>query len=178
MDLTERTVESKTLFDGIIVTLKVDQAQLPDGKVATREVVEHPGGVAILALDEENNVTLVQQYRYPFHQVLLELPAGKLDAGEDHRPAAIRELSEETGLEAGELTYLGHIYASPGFCDEALHMYLARDLTRARQHLDEDEFLDVVTMPFDTLVEQVMSGEITDAKTVATVLKVKTLLGR
>lgn len=178
MDLTERTVESKTLFDGVIVTLKVDQAQLPDGKVATREVVEHPGGVAILALDEENNVTLVQQYRYPFHQVLLELPAGKLDAGEDHRPAAIRELSEETGLEAGELTYLGHIYASPGFCDEALHMYLARDLTRARQHLDEDEFLDVVTMPFDTLVEQVMSGEITDAKTVATVLKVKTLLGR
>ena len=178
MDLTERTVESKTLFDGIIVTLKVDQAQLPDGKVATREVVEHPGGVAILALDEENNVTLVQQYRYPFHQVLLELPAGKLDAGEDHRPAALRELSEETGLEAGELTYLGHIYASPGFCDEALHMYLARDLTRARQHLDEDEFLDVVTMPFDTLVEQVMSGEITDAKTVATVLKVKTLLGR
>lgn len=93
-------------------------------------------------------------------------------------PAALRELSEETGLEAGELTYLGHIYASPGFCDEALHMYLARDLTRARQHLDEDEFLDVVTMPFDTLVEQVMSGEITDAKTVATVLKVKTLLGR
>ena len=178
MDLTERTVESKTLFDGVIVTLKVDQAQLPDGKVATREVVEHPGGVAILALDEENNVTLVQQYRYPFHQVLLELPAGKLDAGEDHRPAALRELSEETGLEAGELTYLGHIYASPGFCDEALHMYLARDLTRARQHLDEDEFLDVVTMPFDTLVEQVMSGEITDAKTVATVLKVKTLLGR
>lgn len=178
MDLTERTVESKTLFDGVIVTLKVDKAQLPDGKVATREVVEHPGGVAILALDEKNNVTLVQQYRYPFHQVLLELPAGKLDAGEDHRPAAIRELSEETGLEAGELTYLGHIYASPGFCDEALHMYLARDLTRARQHLDEDEFLDVVTMPFDTLVEQVMSGEITDAKTVATVLKVKTLLGR
>ena len=110
--------------------------------------------------------------------LLLELPAGKLDPGEDHRPAALRELSEETGLEAGELTYLGHIYASPGFCDEALHMYLARDLTRARQHLDEDEFLDVVTMPFDTLVEQVMSGEITDAKTVATVLKVKTLLGR
>lgn len=178
MDLTERTVESKTLFDGVIVTLKVDQALLPDGKTAVREVVEHPGGVAILALDEENNVTLVQQYRYPFHQVLLELPAGKLDPAEDHRVAAARELSEETGLEAGELTYLGHIYASPGFCDEALHMYLARDLTRARQHLDEDEFLDVVTMPFDTLVEQVMSGEITDAKTVATVLKVKTLLGR
>ena len=176
MDLTERTIESKTMFQGRIITVLLDTAGLPDGGTAQREVVLHPGGVAVLALDEADNVALVRQYRYPLQG--LELPAGKLDPGEDHRPAALRELSEETGLEAGELTYLGHIYASPGFCDEALHMYLARDLTRARQHLDEDEFLDVVTMPFDTLVEQVMSGEITDAKTVATVLKVKTLLGR
>ena len=174
MDLTERTIESKTMFQGRIITVLLDTAGLPDGGTAQREVVLHPGGVAVLALDEADNVALVRQYRYPLHGLLLELPAGKLDPGEDHRPAALRELSEETGLEAGELTYLGHIYASPGFCDEALHMYL----TRARQHLDEDEFLDVVTMPFDTLVEQVMSGEITDAKTVATVLKVKTLLGR
>ena len=157
MDLTERTVESKTLFDGIIVTLKVDQAQLPDGKVATREVVEHPGGVAILALDEENNVTLVQQYRYPFHQVLLELPAGS--------------------LEAGELTYLGCLLASPGFCTERLHMYLARDLRKKESHPDEDEFLNVITMPFQQLLEQVMDGTVEDAKTVATVLKTKVLLG-
>ena len=176
MDLTERTVESKTLFDGIIVKLKVDQARLPDGKVAAREVVEHPGGVAVLALDEENNVTLVQQYRYPFHQVLLELPAGKLDAGEDHRPAAVRELSEETGLEAEELTYLGCLLASPGFCTERLHMYLARDLRRRASHPDEDEFLNVITMPFEELVRQVMDGTIEDAKTVATTLKVKALL--
>ena len=162
MDLTERTIESKTMFQGRIITVLLDTAGLPDGGTAQREVVLHPGGVAVLALDEADNVALVRQYRYPLHGLLLELPAGKLDPGEDHRPAALRELSEETGLEAGELTYLGHIYASPGFCDEALHMYLARDLTRARQHLDEDEFLDVVTMPFDTLVEQVMSGEITD----------------
>ena len=177
MDLTERTVESKTLFDGIIVKLKVDQARLPDGKVAAREVVEHPGGVAVLALDEENNVTLVQQYRYPFHQVLLELPAGKLDAGEDHRPAAVRELSEETGLEAEELTYLGCLLASPGFCTERLHMYLARGLSRKESHPDEDEFLNVVTMPFQQLLGQVMDGTIEDAKTVATVLKTKVLLG-
>ena len=157
MDLTERTVESKTLFDGVIVTLKVDQAQLPDGKVATREVVEHPGGVAILAL--------------------VELPAGKLDAGEDHRPAAIRELSEETGLEAGELTYLGCLLASPGFCTERLHMYLARDLRKKESHPDEDEFLNVITMPFQQLLEQVMDGTVEDAKTVATVLKTKVLLG-
>ena len=178
MDLTERTIESKTMFQGRIITVLLDTAGLPDGGTAQREVVLHPGGVAVLALDEADNVALVRQYRYPLHGLLLELPAGKLDPGEDHRPAALRELSEETGVEAGELTYVAQNYASPVSCDEALHMYRGRHLTRARQHLDEDEFLDVVTMPFDTLVEQVMSGEITDAKTVATVLKVKTLLGR
>ena len=177
MDLTERTVESRTVYQGRIVTLLVDQAELPDGKRAQREVVLHPGGVAILALVRENQVTLVQQYRYPFHQLLLELPAGKLDEGEDHRLAAARELSEETGLEAGEMTYLGCLLASPGFCTEDLHMYLARGLTRKGQHLDEDEFLDVVTMPFEELVGQVMDGTITDAKTVAATLKVKVLLG-
>ena len=104
MDLTERKVSGETVFKGRIVRVTVDQARLPDGKLAVREVVYHPGGVAILPLDENNNVTLVRQYRYPIGQLLLELPAGKLDPGEDHRPAAARELSEETGLEAGELT--------------------------------------------------------------------------
>ena len=177
MDLTERMVESKTIFEGHIIKVTLDQAMLPDGKLASREVVYHPGGVAVLALDEENRVTLVRQYRYPLHGLLLELPAGKLDPGEDHRPAALRELSEETGLEAEEWTYLGYMLASPGFCDEALHMYLARGLRRKEQHLDEDEFLDVVTMSFQQLVDQVMDGSITDAKTIATTLKVKTLLG-
>lgn len=178
MKLFEKTLTSETKFEGRIIKVLRDTVELENGKTSAREVVCHNGGVCVAALTEQNEVLLVRQFRYPYKEVLLELPAGKLDPGEDHRPAALRELSEETGLEAGELTYLGHIYASPGFCDEALHMYLARDLTRARQHLDEDEFLDVVTMPFDTLVEQVMSGEITDAKTVAAVLKVKTLLGR
>lgn len=177
MDLTERTVESRTIFEGKIIKVTLDQAELPNGGLAAREVVYHPGGVAILALDAENRVALVRQYRYPIRQLLLELPAGKLDAGEDHRLAAARELSEETGLEAEEFTYLGHILASPGFSDEALHMYLARGLTQKKQHLDEDEFLNVVTMPFDELARQVMDGTITDAKTVATVLKVKVLLG-
>lgn len=179
MDLTEKKVSSQTIYRGKIVTLTVDQARLPDGTLALREVVYHPGGVAILALDQDNTVTLVRQYRYPIGQLLLELPAGKLDHGaeEDRLLGARRELSEETGLEAEEWTYLGYTLASPGFCDEALHMYLARGLRRAEQHLDEDEFLDVVTMPFDRLVEQVMDGTITDAKTVSTTLKVKTLLG-
>ena len=179
MKLTERRVSSQTIFEGHIIKVTLDQAELPDGSLATREVVYHPGGVAVLALDEDRTVYLVNQYRYPIQQQLLELPAGKLDHGaeEDRLLGAQRELSEETGLEASEWTYLGYTLASPGFCDEALHMYLARGLTRKKQHLDEDEFLDVVTMPFDRLVEQVMDGTITDGKTVSTTLKVKVLLG-
>lgn len=178
MDLTERMESSQTIFEGHIVKLTVDQVRLPDGNPAQREVVYHPGGVAVLALDGEDRVYLVRQYRYPIRKLLLELPAGKLDHGqEDPIEGARRELAEETGLEAGEWTYLGHILASPGFCTEDLHMYLARELTRKEQHLDEDEFLDVVTMPFGELVGQVMDGAITDAKTVAATLKVKVLLG-
>ena len=178
MDLSEKMVSSQTIFEGKIIKVTLDQARLPDGTLAGREVVYHPGGVAVLALDEDNTVYLVRQYRYPIQQLLLELPAGKLDHGEEDRLlGAQRELSEETGLEAAEWTYLGYTLASPGFCDEALHMYLARGLTRKKQHLDEDEFLDVVTMPFDELVRQVMDGVITDGKTVSTTLKVKVLLG-
>lgn len=179
MDLTEQMVSSQTIFEGKIIKVTLDQARLPDGALAAREVVYHPGGVAVLALDKDNTVYLVKQFRYPIQKLLLELPAGKLDHGaeENRLLGAQRELSEETGLEASEWTYLGYTLASPGFCDEALHMYLARGLTRKSQHLDEDEFLDVVTMPFDQLVEQVMDGTITDGKTVSTTLKVKVLLG-
>ena len=179
MDLSEKMVSSRTIFEGKIIKVTLDQARLPDGTLAAREVVYHPGGVAVLALDEDNTVYLVNQYRYPIQRLLLELPAGKLDHGseEDTLLGAQRELSEETGLEASKWTYLGYTLASPGFCDEALHMYLARGLTRKKQHLDEDEFLDVVTMPFDQLVRQVMDGTITDSKTVSTTLKVKVLLG-
>lgn len=179
MDLTEKTLKSETIFEGKIMTILLDEAQLPNGKSAAREVCLHPGGVGVLPLDKDGTVTLVRQYRYPLHELLLEIPAGKLDHGaEDQDLAARRELSEETGLEAGELIYLGKIYASPGFCTEALHMYLARDLRQVDSHPDEDEFLDVVKMSFDQLLEQVMAGEITDAKTVATVLKTRLFLDR
>ena len=179
MELTERTVSSRTIFEGKIVKVTLDQAELPNGSLAAREVVYHPGGVAVLALDENGNVPLVRQFRYPIQRELLELPAGKLDHGpeEDRLLGARRELSEETGLEAEEWTYLGYMLASPGFCDEALHMYLARNLKQVGQHLDEDEFLNVEWMSFEELVRQVMDGTITDAKTVATALKVKVLLG-
>ena len=179
MDLTEKTVSKRTVYEGRILRLRVDEALLPNGKTATREVIEHPGGVCVAALTENDELLFVRQFRYPYGELLLELPAGKLDHGtaEDHLLGAQRELSEETGLEAEEFTYLGCILASPGYSDEVLHMYLARKLTKKEQHPDEDEFLDVVTMPFDQLVGQVMNGTITDAKTVAATLKTKVLLG-
>ena len=177
MDLDERKVHSETVFDGKIIKVKLDQAELPNGDLASREVVEHPGGVCVLALGEDHNVTLVRQFRYSIQQQLLELPAGKLEYGEDHASAAARELSEETGLEAEEWTYLGYMLPTPAYCTEKIHMYLARRLKRLKQHLDEDEFLDVLAMPFETLVKKVMDNTITDGKTAAAALKTKVLLG-
>ena len=177
MELKEQTVSSQTVFEGKIITVKLDKAILPNGVQASREVVEHPGGVCVLALQADGTVPLVRQFRYPMGEVVLELPAGKLEYGEEPRPAAIRELGEEVGLEPGELVDLGFVYVSPGFCTERLYMYLARDMKSVPVHPDEDEFLEIVHLPFDQLVEQVMSGQIMDAKTVATVLKTKVLLG-
>ena len=177
MELTEKTVESRVLFSGKIITVRLDQAELPNGRLAAREVVEHPGGVAVLPLFDDGTVPLVRQFRYPFGEVVTELPAGKLERGEDHRLAALRELEEEVGVTCGKLTYLGCLYLSPGFSTEVLHMYLAQELKQGACHPDDDEFLEVERIPFSQLTDQVMSGEITDAKTVALVLKVKQLLG-
>ena len=176
MELWEKTVESETLFDGKIVTLKLDKAQLVNGRIARREVVEHPGGVAVLPLFDDGTVSIVRQFRYPFQAVVTELPAGKLEKGEDHRPAALRELEEEVGVTCGRLTYLGCLYLSPGYSTEVLHMYLARDLKEGDSQPEDGEFLEAERVPFTRLLEQVMSGEIVDAKTVALVLKVRQLL--
>ena len=177
MELFEKTLDSRPVFSGRIIQVRVDQVSLPNGRAASREVVEHPGGVAVLALFDDGTVPVVRQFRYPFREVVTELPAGKLERGEDPRPAALRELEEEVGVACGELTDLGKLYLSPGFSTEVLHMYLARDLRQGTCHPDEDEFLEVERVPFARLAEQVLSGEITDAKTVALVLKVKLLLG-
>lgn len=176
MDLTEKTLSSEKIFDGRIIHVRRDAIRLPDGGEATREVVDHPGGVCILALDGENRALLVSQYRYPYGKVLREVPAGKLEYGEDPTEAAIRELKEETGATAGDFRPLGELYPSPGYCGEIIRMYLARDLTFGETHLDEDEFLNLERIPFGELVEQVLSGEIKDAKTIAVVLKGKLLL--
>ncbi|MGN1004814.1 MAG: NUDIX domain-containing protein [Oscillospiraceae bacterium] len=178
MELTERTVEHTRPYEGVIVQVDLDEALLPNGRTAKREVVNHPGGVAVLPLNDDGTVTVVRQYRYPFSRGLTEIPAGKLDPGEEPRTGALRELKEEIGAQAGELIDLGEIYPSPGFCREVLYLYLARGLTYGDCCPDEDEFLEMSRIPFDRLAEQVMSGEIRDGKTVAAVLKAKVLLNR
>lgn len=177
MELTEKTLSSQTMFDGRIIHVRRDVIELPNGKEAFREVVDHPGGVCVLALDGEGRVLIVSQYRYPYNKVLREIPAGKLERGEDPREAAIRELREETGAAAGRFESLGELYPSPGYCGEIIRMYLARDLTFGVTDLDEDEFLNLERVPFEALVQQVLSGEVRDAKTIAAVLKAKVLLG-
>lgn len=176
MELTEKTLSSERIFDGVILHVRRDQVELPSGGRSFREVVDHPGGVCVLALDGQGRALLVSQYRYPYGRVLREVPAGKLEYGEDPRAAALRELREETGAIPGEFRPLGELYPSPGYCGEIIRMYLARDLTFGETDLDEDEFLNLERVPFEELVEQVMAGEIRDAKTIAAVLKTKLLL--
>jgi len=178
MDLTEKTLTSEEIYRGKIVTVCRDTVSLPNGKTAVREVVKHPGGVGILAIDDKDCVPMVTQYRYCMGRTLLEIPAGKREAGEDPFTTAIRELKEEVGAAAREWLPLGSLIASPGCYNEVLYLYLARGLDFGDTHFDEDEFLDLERIPFEELVHRVMDGEIQDAKTVAAVLKAKVLLGR
>ena len=178
MDLTEKTVRREDIFQGRILNVHVDTVELPNGRQSTREVVEHPGGVGILAIDDRDNVVLVSQYRYVFKKMLLEIPAGKLEPGEDPAAAALRELHEETGSSPQEFIPMGRLLASPGCYGEVLWLFLAKGLSQGRPEPDEDEFLSVERIPFDQLVHRVATGEIEDAKTVAAVLKAKVLLGR
>lgn len=172
----EKTLSSKEIFDGKVVKLYIDEVELDNGAKATREYVKHPGGVCVLPIDDEGNVYMVRQFRYPFKTALYELPAGKLEYGEDHRQCGIRELKEETGAAADRFEYLGCIYPTVAYDTEVIHMYLARGLSFGEQSLDEGEFLDVVKLPFDEVFEMAMRGELPDAKTLAAVLKARFIL--
>ena len=175
MPHTETKLESKEIFNGRVIRVTVDKVQLEDGSTSTREIVEHPGGVGILALEADGTVLLVRQYRYAFGRTLLEIPAGKREPGEEPFVTARRELREETGAIAESWTPLGSLIASPGCYDEVLYLYLAQDLHYGATDPDEDEFLAVERMPLDQLARLCLEGEVTDAKTVCAVLKAKLL---
>lgn len=172
----EDRVSSKTIFEGKVITLTLDEARLENGKIATREVVHHGGGAAVVALNDKGEVALVRQYRYAVARQLVELPAGKIEAGEDPRETALRELGEEAGVAAAHFTAFGSVLPTCAYCTEEIYIYLATGLSRVERNLDEDEFLDVFWLPLDEAVEQVMDGRIIDAKTCSGLLRAKLLL--
>ena len=175
-ELTEVQVSSEEIYNGKIVHLFRDAVRLPNGKLATREVMRHPGAAAVVPLTRDGNVVLVRQYRYPFAQVMLEIPAGKLDPGEDPLACARRELTEETGYEAEEFVSLGVFYPSVAVMDEKIHLYLARGLTFRAANPDADEFLNVEQRPLKELVDLILQGGVPDGKTQSAVLKAWYLL--
>lgn len=168
MNLTEKTVEKHTLYRGFIINLRVDDALLPDGRPCKREMVEHPGGAAVLCV-EEGKVLLVRQFRYAYGEELLEIPAGKLDKGEDPAHAAARELEEETGRVAERVEKLFTLYPTPGYTNEKLHVFLAHGVHMGHVHPDDDEFVSVVRIPLADVSAMIADGRIRDAKTIAAV---------
>ena len=177
MHLQEKTVGTEPIFDGKIIKVQRDQAELENGAVVTRELVIHPGGVCIVPVNENGEVYLVKQFRYPFQEVLTEVPAGKLEFGENHRDAGLRELKEETGAECENFEYLGVMYPSVAYLTEKIQMYLATGLKFDKQSLDEDEFLDVIKVKLSDAVDMVLNGEIKDGKTQTALLLAARKLG-
>lgn len=176
MELKEEMVSQQTVYEGIIVNVRRDKARLLDGRIANREVVEHPGGVAVFAMDDQGRVALVRQYRYPMGEETLELPAGKLEPGEDPRDSGLRELAEETGLVPGTFEDMGCLYSSPGILAERIYLYFAKDLTQGPTHPDDGEFVETVWLPYQDLVDKARRGEIKDGKTLVGILKASFLL--
>jgi len=174
---TEIVVESRRLFEGRVLKLRVDKVRLEGGVEATREVVEHPGAVAVVAVDEQGQVVLVRQYRHPVGRPLDELPAGKLEPGEDPLLAAQRELEEETGLLAGAWRQVGDFFTAPGFADERMRLYLAQDLRPGRLNPDEDEELQTFRLNLRDAARAAAEGRFQDAKTIAGLLLADRLLG-
>lgn len=178
MPHTEAMLESKEIFNGRVIRVTLDKVQLEDGTTSTREVVHHHGGACVLPVDADGNVTMVRQFRYALGEELWELPAGKLEAGEDPFEAAKRELSEECGLTADTYTELGVVYPTVGYDSERIYLWAAEGLHTVGQHLDAGEFLDVVKIPFAQALGLVMDGTIKDSKTQIALLKYAQLRGK
>lgn len=172
MELFEKTAETKQIYNGKILNVRRDIADLPNGNQSVREVIEHNGGVCVAPLTENGELIFVRQFRYPYSEVILELPAGKLEIGEDPFEAGKRELEEETGCVAGKYHNLGKFYPTPAYCTEIIYLYVAEKLSETHMHLDDDEFLEVERIPLEKAVEMVLSGEIKDGKTQVLILRV------
>ena len=177
-NLREPYVSREEIFKGHIVHLVRDTVELPNGAPAMREVCLHNGAVCVVPVTDAGEIIMERQFRYPFGEVIWEIPAGKLDSpDEDVLEAAKRELREETGYSAEKFTFIGNLYPSPAILSEKIAMYLATGLSKGEQELDEDEFLDVVKLPFSQAVEMILAGKIPDAKTQTAILKAKLILG-
>lgn len=163
----EKTIKTEKIFDGRIVKLRVDEVELPNGKTSTRELIKHPGAVALIAVTDEKKIVLVEQYRKPMEKALVEIPAGKLDVGEDPKDCAIREMEEETGYECEVIEPLISMYTSPGFADEIVHLFVAKGLKKKEnaRGLDEDEFVDILEVTLEEALELIRDERIQDAKT-------------
>ncbi len=179
MNLIEKQLKKETIYRGKIINMRRDIALLPDGNEAVREIVEHPGGVCVSALTDNDEVLMVRQFRYPYSEVIYEIPAGKRNhPKEDPLICGMRELKEETGATAEQFIFLGRMYPTPGYCNEVIFMYGAKNLHFGDSDPDADEFLECEKIPFDTVVDKIMNGEITDAKTISAILKIKLLRDR
>ncbi|WEK55624.1 MAG: NUDIX hydrolase [Candidatus Cohnella colombiensis] len=174
----ERTLDSEQIFQGRVISLQVDTVSLPNGESATREIVRHPGAVAVLAL-VDNKMLVVEQFRKPLEKLQVEIPAGKLDQGEEPVAAAARELEEETGYRAKSLQHLSSFSTSPGFADEIIHLYFTNDVTKGDIHLDDDEFLTCEAITLDQAISYIDEGRICDSKTLLAVYawRIYTLTG-
>ncbi|SFJ29247.1 NUDIX hydrolase [Thermoflavimicrobium dichotomicum] len=168
-DFTEKTIATEMVFKGKIIQVQVDQVKLPNGKVALRELVKHPGAVGIMAITPERKLVLVRQFRKPLEKTIFELPAGKLEEGEDPISCAQRELEEETGYQAETLKHVVSFYTSPGFANEILHLYQAEGLKKGQMKPDQDEFVERVEWSLDECLARIASGDICDAKTIAAI---------
>ena len=177
-DLMEKKISSELIFDGKIVKLYRDQVELPDGSTSMREVVRHAGGVGVLPLLSDGTVIVVKQCRYAYNDIITEIPAGKMEYGEDPLECGKRELKEEVGAEAENWIFLGNIYPTVGYDDEIIRIFLATGLTFTGQELDGGEFLDLCRVPLSELVDQVMADELRDAKTALAVLKTQRLIDK
>lgn len=171
MKLFEKTISSKEIFHGKIITVQHDDAELENGAKVKREVVRHPGGVCVAAVNERDELAFVRQFRYPYSEVVTELPAGKLEPGEDPFDAIKRELSEEVGAVGEQWKDMGKLYPSPGYCSEIIHLYSCNITSVGSTHPDEDEFLEIEYIPLEKAVDMVISGQLRDAKTQTLVLK-------